>query len=163
MKTKELSQLMEWAVWAHLDSQKNIELVLLKGHLMLEVMVNSALSSHFKQGSASDLGLSFHKKVELLERFRAKGDPMFSKVKQAIFQVNRIRNRLAHNWQFESQEELSTWAESVLAEFPCEKFTRFTFRTRIVHAFATLAREVSELHNPSSVTNELERIEKPTI
>jgi len=40
MKTKELSQLMEWAVWAHLDSQKNIELVLLKGHMMLEVMVN---------------------------------------------------------------------------------------------------------------------------
>lgn len=154
MSAKELTQLMEWAVWAHLDSQKNVELVLLKGHLMLEVMVNAVLSSHFKHGAASDLGLSFHKKVELLGHFQAKGDPEFDKIKQAIFQVNRIRNRLAHNWKFEGQDELKQWAETVLATFPCVKSTRFTFRTKIVHAFAALARAVGELNNFSTAAED---------
>ncbi len=150
MRTKEISQLMEWAVWANLDSQKNIELVLLKGHLLLEAMVNSALSSHFRHGAASGLGLSFHKKVELLELFQAKGDPAFAKAKQAILKVNRMRNKLAHNWEFDGHEELGRWAESVLAEFPFEKSTRFTFRTRIVHAFAALARVVIEMQKATT-------------
>jgi hypothetical protein len=40
--------------------------------------------------------------------------------------------------------EFKDWAAFVLNEFPIQKNTRFTFRTKIVHAFAALYRIVLE-------------------
>jgi hypothetical protein len=36
-----LKKVLEWAVWANLDEHKNAELLLLKGHLILEVFMDS--------------------------------------------------------------------------------------------------------------------------
>lgn len=40
---KEMDFLIEWGVWANLDSEKDIELILLKGHLLLENVLEIVL------------------------------------------------------------------------------------------------------------------------
>lgn len=43
MSLTDLSKVIEWAVGVHLDRIKSIELILLKGHLMLEVAIDRSL------------------------------------------------------------------------------------------------------------------------
>lgn len=122
-------ELLEWAVWANLNRQKNVELVLLKGHLYLEAALSTVIL---------DKNLSFYGKVNRFNnRYKNK------KVSSLLLELNSIRNELAHNYNFSEEESgLSEWASKVLTRFEPIYFTRRTYRTKIVHAFSVLSKEI---------------------
>lgn len=45
-----LPKLIHAAVWIHLTEEKNIELILLKGHLLLESVIENSIQSLLKRG-----------------------------------------------------------------------------------------------------------------
>lgn len=141
-----LIKLIEWAVWVNLDKKNDIELILLKGHLLLETVITSLLKNYMiKDSSIDSLGLTFYKKLELLMLLTKKQTNELKKVKKYIIEINQLRNKLAHKYDFEvHHEEFVSWATNVLKDFPFVKFTKFTFRTKIVHAFATLTKCICE-------------------
>jgi hypothetical protein len=53
---------------------------------------------------------------------------------------------LAHDLSFEHEDsKLQTWADDVLEKFPVKKMSRYTYRTKIAHAFAALGRKIYEI------------------
>lgn len=124
--------IFEWAVWSALDRHRNIELILLKGHLMLESMIESKLDEH---GCMNSRKFSFYKKCVLLEEFEINGELI-----NALLEINRLRNHLAHNYVFDQHEEsLVNWAKQIHLKFPSTKFTKYTKRTEIIQAFSALS------------------------
>lgn len=64
----------------------------------------------------------------------------------ALKKLNKLRNYLAHDYKFNLHNgELELWAKEILQNLNGEKYTRFTFRTKIVHDFSTLAINILEL------------------
>ncbi|MBI1349464.1 hypothetical protein GC163_24630 [bacterium] len=87
------------ALFDHLESyvrsKDDVELILLKGHLVLEQALNQMLLVHFKNcQDIAELNLTFSKKLDLLQALR--GNDHLSGEFNLIREVNRIRNRLAH-------------------------------------------------------------------
>jgi len=129
MADREIQALTNWAVWAHLDNYTEVELIILKGHLLIERVLSSETSSE---------QISFHGKVT---RYRSMGGN--PKIADFLQELNNIRNQLAHEWPFyEGRDAIAGWALSVLDSFNPIYYTRRTYRTRIVHAFSTLAYEL---------------------
>lgn len=123
-------ELIEWAIWGHLDREKNVELVLLKGHLHLDKILNIVVK---------DEQLSFYGKTKKYLNLGGQ-----EKVGKYLFEVNSIRNELAHEHKFSvSESGLNDWAKNILNDFETTYFTRRTYRTKIVHAFSTLAKEIA--------------------
>jgi hypothetical protein len=59
--------------------------------------------------------------------------------------LNKIRNNFAHDWQFSLKGSgLDVWMDEVLAHFPVVKVAKYTYRTKLVHAFAALARALMD-------------------
>jgi hypothetical protein len=139
------SEIIEYASWSYLEEHDDPELVLLKGHLLLEVVLDAAVAS-FAPGQCKGFSdLSFHRKLERLTVLRTDAEPRFLRAMELLIHLNRLRNRLAHQLMFQGgQHDLSEWSENVLKEFPPTKHSKYTFRTKIVHAFATLARVIHE-------------------
>ena len=139
-------EILEWAVWANLDRHKDVELALLKGHLIIEVLVNGAIDKHLSKGQhISSLNLQFAKKIHLLYLLSKDSSPKAKDAHDLLLRLNAIRNKLAHDFEFEHEDSnLAQWAEEVLAKLPVNKMTRYTYRTRIAHAFAALGRELYE-------------------
>jgi hypothetical protein len=136
-----LRKVLEWAVWANLDEIANSELLLLKGHLMLEVFMDSFLST---AESDSNKNASFYRKVELISESIG-GTEKGCHIVHLLSSLNKIRNKFAHEWRFSlSTSGIDMWADEVLATFPVVKATKYTYRTKLVHAFAALARAVME-------------------
>lgn len=133
-----LPQIFAWAVSTHLDDYKSTELVLLKGHLLLEVAIENAI--HLLSGGNEKYGgLSFHKKLLMLNRIQACGTPDIAKAIEHLHALNRIRNRLAHEFRFVGgNEALDKWTGAVLADFPGVKTQRHPFRTKLIQAFSAL-------------------------
>lgn len=135
-----LAKVLEWSVWANLDSCENLELTLLKGHLILELIMDSILSS--KNASYSEL--SFFRKVKVIkgEFENASNKPIF----HYLLELNNLRNKLAHEYNFKVESgELQRWADSVLSTNMGMKYTKFTYRTKIVHGFSSLAYSLASL------------------
>ena len=66
MKNK-IDPLVEWAVWGHLDSKTDLELLLLKGHLLLEVILDTTL----ERNNIKDYNnYSFYRKLILIFIFQ---------------------------------------------------------------------------------------------
>jgi hypothetical protein len=60
--------------------------------------------------------------------------------------LNQLRNKLAHECQFDILNgELESWSLFVLENFEGIKFTKYTYRTKIVHAFSILTKNILEL------------------
>lgn len=55
--------LVEWAVWGRLNSKTDLELILLKGHLLIEQILDGKLNRY---GIMSRKSLSFYSKVLVL-------------------------------------------------------------------------------------------------
>ncbi|MCH8512314.1 MAG: hypothetical protein LAT83_11770 [Kiritimatiellae bacterium] len=147
LMNENLRKVLEWAVWANLDEHKNAELILLKGHLILEIVMDSFLNT---EDSVSNKHASFHKKVMLVSE-EIDGSDQGYKVVESLFGLNKIRNQFAHEWQFSVESSgLDMWRDEVLALFPVIRFTRYTFRTKLVHAFAALARALMECEKNSN-------------
>ncbi|MBE0506641.1 MAG: hypothetical protein IBX50_07965 [Marinospirillum sp.] len=136
-----LKKVLEWAVWFNLEKHKNAELLLLKGHLILEVFMDSFLSM---AGYGSNKDASFHKKVKLISDVMDETDQGY-KIVRSLFFLNKIRNKLAHEWQFSLVESgLNVWVDEALANFPVVKVAKYNYRTKLIHAFAALARALME-------------------
>lgn len=141
-----LKKVLEWAVWSNLDEHKNAELLLLKGHLILEVFMDGFLSTM----EPSNKDASFYKKVKLISEVIDDTDQNY-KIIKSLFSLNKIRNNFAHNWQFSLEVSgINGWVDEVLVNFPVVKVSKYTYRTKLVHAFAALARALMECEKSSN-------------
>lgn len=140
--TEDYGKVLEWSVWASLDKHKDAELVLLKGHLILEVFIDNFLKNNTSENINK---LSFYGKVKKLEKICSTVG-FESRLVEYLFELNAIRNKFAHEWQFSTKSSgMDIWAKNVLSRVSATKYTRFTPRTKIVHSFSALASELIEL------------------
>ncbi len=148
------NEIIVFSIWSNLDKQKEIDLIILKGHLILEILVGVCISKYLSEGEdIESLNLTFYKKVNLL-KLLSKNE--FNDIDKAILylkQINTIRNKLAHSFKFDEKKSgIDKWASEVLKEFPVTKFSRFTYKSKIVHAFSALGRIIFE----NSLVDDLE-------
>nr|VFK43706.1 MAG: hypothetical protein BECKSD772F_GA0070984_11549 [Candidatus Kentron sp. SD]VFK49022.1 MAG: hypothetical protein BECKSD772E_GA0070983_115410 [Candidatus Kentron sp. SD] len=143
---KNLAKIMEWAVWANLDKQKDVELIILKGHLIIEVIMDNVL---FENDVEKRSELSFHRKVEKLSHISTCASGPIREAVHYLIALNKIRNRLAHEFTFSIDNSgIEDWATDVLLALEGMKFSKFTYRTKIVHAFSALAKALTEIRPP---------------
>lgn len=139
----ELDPLVELAVWGILEREKDLELILLKGHLLLENVVNIVLERCKIKGYKN---FSFHRKVLVLEKIEFEDYESQKLVVSALKQLNKLRNKLAHEYSFKVENgELESWSLSILEKLKGTKYSKFTFRTKIVHSFSILAINILKL------------------
>lgn len=138
-----INPLFEWAVWGHLESERNIELILLKGHLLLEM----TLDFFFKHNNIENCNdYLFNRKIICFEN-----SDITDKSKQIIITnslkiINKLRNKLAHEFQFDlTSGELEKWSSEILNNLQGMKWSKYTSRTRIVHSFSILSRNILDL------------------
>jgi hypothetical protein len=132
-------KILEWAIWANLDKHKNIELLLLKGHLVLEIVLDNFLK---KNTSLNIERMSFYGKLKEIETIYNSTSHESGFV-ELLFKLNVIRNKFAHEWQFSIESSgIESWANEVVSKLPAQKYTRFTERTKLVHSFSALANEI---------------------
>ena len=121
--------LIQWSTYCHLDDHKDAQLILLKGHLLLEI---------FLSGAINDKQLSFFGKIN---KFESLFNSSF--ITNALLELNKMRNELAHTWNFSAEESgLYEWSDRILNNIEYEAEFRRTPRTKIVHAIAALAGEI---------------------
>ncbi len=140
----DINMLAEWAVWGHLADKKDLETVLLKGHLLLEPVLNTALS---RGGITDCINFSFYRKVSLLKTINSNDRKKQEAISILLEELNLLRNKLAHEALFDvnDNDELKSWSEKVLSQFEGEKFSKYTYRTRIIHSFSTIAKSILEI------------------
>lgn len=133
--------LIDWAVWSNLDRYRETELILLKGHLLLEVMLSECLRTRLLLTEQQIKKLSFHEKLKALAAVieRNKG---LTQALEFSEQLNRLRNRLAHEPFPKLETDLAIWSDQALHVFLKSKHQRYTPRTRITQAISALARSV---------------------
>lgn len=137
---------VELAVWSHLDKKTDLEMILLKGHLLLEIVLDTALC---RINIKDCENFSFYKKVDLLEKYHSDPDERGSFVFSSLKKINRLRNKLAHEVHFDiANGELDTWALEITENLEGEKFSKYTSRTKVVHAFSTLSGNILKLYDP---------------
>lgn len=141
------SKVLEWAVWANLDRYTDAELLLLKGHLILEVFIDRFLE---EEDFGKYRNISFHKKVTLISEVLSEA-AFGLEITDALFSLNKIRNKFAHKWKFSLDlSGIDDWANEVLARFPVIKHTKYTYRTKLVHAFVALSSALMACKNGSN-------------
>lgn len=138
-----INSLFEWAVWGHLDSINNLELILLKGHLILEVVIESFLK---KNNIADCQNYSFYKKVLAMDAIKIENKEKMDFIVTSLKEINKLRNNVAHEFFLGIKNgEFEDWSSVVLKNLKGKKFTKHTFRTKIVHSFSVLSINILEL------------------
>jgi hypothetical protein len=139
----DLDIIAEWAVWGSLDDKRDLEIILLKGHLLLEMILGLILS---RNGFYNCNDYSFYRKIGLLSTLNAIEKDNLAKVIIALTEINTLRNKLAHEVLFQVDDSsFSNWAIEVLSNFKGTKYTKYTRRTKIIHAFSILSKEILEI------------------
>jgi len=134
--SEKLDFFYEWAVWAHLSSKIELELILLKGHLMLETMLEVTLR---KNNIKPDKNYSFYRKLTLLGNLTIE-NPNKELIVDSLTKINLMRNKVAHEFFYsEVDSELEEWSKNIHDNLKGVKFSKYTYRTKIVHAFSILA------------------------
>lgn len=142
MKDK-IDILVEWAVWGNLDSKTDLELILLKGHLLLETILQVTLN---RNGIKNCENFSFFRKIQLFKEIEFSDRKKSDFIALSLFDLNKMRNELAPNFHFEIENgELELWALTIRNNLKGKKFTKYTFRTKIVHSFSIISRNILEL------------------
>jgi len=138
-----IDPLVEWAVWGHLDSKTDLELILLKGHLLIEMVIDTALGRCAKQNYKN---YSFYKKILVLEKVDFKENPKIGLIISSLKVLNNLRNKLAHEFHSDiNNGEFEQWASKILENMDGVKFSKYTYRTKIVHSFSVLAINILKL------------------
>ncbi|WP_303747724.1 hypothetical protein [Stenotrophomonas pigmentata] len=135
--------LIDWAVWSKLDRYRDIELILLKGHLLLEVMLSEVLRTRLSLTDPQIRKLSFRQKINELAML-AEDDHGLMEALDFLAGLNKLRNRLAHEPFPTIENDLAAWSGQVLHVFLKNKHQQFTARTRITQAMSALAGWVYE-------------------
>ena len=138
-----LDKLAELSIYFNLLSHTDLELIILKGHLSLEIILDSVLEERNIKNLEN---YSFHRKVNTLGKLEVKNTTKRDLVVSFLKEINTIRNKLAHEFDFDiNKEGLESWALNVLGNLKGQKFTRYTFKTKIVHSFSVLSKNMLEL------------------
>ncbi|MFC1224560.1 hypothetical protein ACFE6N_12170 [Pedobacter sp. BG31] len=139
-----IDPLVEWAVWGHLDSKNDLELLLLKGHLLIEIILQTVLK---RNNITESENYSFHRKIVALERITVVDNEENKRlIIQYLKSINRIRNKIAHDFHFDiNNGEFEKWASDILNNLQGTKYTKYTYRTRLVHSFSILSKNILEL------------------
>jgi len=139
----EIDFLTEWAVWAHLDSTPDLEKILLKGHLLLEIILDTTLG---RNNLKNFTNYSFHKKITIIEKIDFDSSPQRDLIVSSLKEINQLRNRFAHEFNFDIKDgRFELWATNIIMNFEGTKFTKYTFRTKAVHSFSTLSKNLLDL------------------
>ncbi len=142
---KKIDPLVEWAVWGHLDSKTDLELILLKGHLLLEKVLDILLE---RNNIKNYENFSFYRKISVLNKINFDNNKNKKIVISSLTELNKLRNKLAHELLFDIRNgELGSWSSNILESLDGTKYTRFTFRTKIVHSFSVLSINILNLTN----------------
>jgi len=96
----------------NLESLEDVELILLKGHLVIEQLLTEMLELELKEPQRlKSIKPMFYKKLEMY--LAISGNSVLSKgLEKTLKELNSLRNKLAHNLKhpdFESQ--LTTWVQ----------------------------------------------------
>ncbi len=129
---------LEDTVTIGLKKYNEMEMILLKGHLVLEQLLNQLIYAHQLDGKHVDsMRLMFGKNLELvmvLDRRLLKDEYPHLK------EINRIRNKVAHELFFDKyHDDLKKWASDVLGYTPKTINTKKTYKNHVVKAFSWLA------------------------
>ncbi|EGU47244.1 hypothetical protein VIOR3934_02707 [Vibrio orientalis CIP 102891 = ATCC 33934] len=121
-------------------NQSEIELVLLKGHLILEQAINQHLLRYIDHEKNLDsLSLMFAKKVDLLNALEGSKPNVWQEYTPYIKRINKIRNKLAHQLNFDDyHDELKSWACDVIGYTPKTLNSHTTYRNTVAKAFCFL-------------------------
>jgi len=140
-----IDPLIEWAVWGHLNSKKDLELILLKGHLLLEIILDTVLK---RSNIIECEGYSFHRKIIALQQITTNNELKRNFTISSLITINRLRNKIAHEYHFDIKNgEFELWSSNILNNLIGTKFTKFTHRTKLVHSFSALSKNLLELIN----------------
>jgi 23S rRNA maturation-related 3'-5' exoribonuclease YhaM len=110
-------------------------------------LIENVLEISLIRNGISDIEmLSFYKKIIEFEKIKHSDPNKKIKIIRSLKTINKLRNRLAHEYNFKIENgELAAWSKFILTELKGEKFTKFTHRTMVIHAFSTLAINIIEL------------------
>ena len=129
---------LEHAVTIALKDYDEMEMILLKGHLILEQMLNHLLVAYgVDEKRLTRIDLMFAKTLELAV---AMSGQVIEELYPHLKEINRIRNKLAHELFFEKYHvDLKKWASSVLGYSPKTINTKRTYKNHVIKALAFLA------------------------
>lgn len=148
---KELEPIIEFAVWSRLDSKTDVEMILLKGHLLIEVVMDMIFD---RNDIKNYKNYSFYKKISLLKTVDFKDEQKKEIIISVLEIINNWRNKLAHELDFEiTTQEFENLALKILANLQGHKFSKYTFRTKIVHSFSVLSINLWRLTDKNSGGN----------
>ena len=140
-----LDILAEWLVWGSLEKKKDLESILLKGHLLIEMIIDRVLS---KNGVEKYEDFSFFRKIKLLETLEVVNNEKLRLVIPFLENINLLRNKLAHEVLFDiNNGDFEKWSSDILDKFEGVKFSKYTYRTKIVHSFSILSRAILDINN----------------
>ena len=141
----QIDPFIEWIVWAHLDSQNDLELILLKGHLLLESVIDITLS---RNKISNQKNYSFYRKIKELGKIEFSDSERKKNIILFLSELNKLRNKLAHDFEFEIKNgDLELLATKILNNLKGRKFAKYTYRIKIVHSFSVLAKNILEINN----------------
>ena len=121
------SPIVEYVVWSRLDNHRSTELILLKGHLLVELFLNERINSISSGEKMVAEEYSFFRKLKYLEKKVASEGEVQLAVLRLAGELNSLRNRLAHEVLFlNGESELADWSERVLEVLPSTKVQRST-------------------------------------
>ncbi len=137
-----LKPLIEYAVWVNLDRKKDLELILLKGHLILERILDSILEVNNLKNINN---FSFHSKIRAYEKIEFVNSNKKDFIVNSLLTLNKIRNRLAHDFDYKIDNgEFEQWSKEILINLKGEKFSKYTYRTKIIHSFSIISKNILE-------------------
>lgn len=140
---KGIDFLTEWAVWGNLSSQKDLESILLKGHLYIEVVLEVVLKRN--ELKISD-NFSFYRKISEFKKLKFIDDGKSKLITSLLEEINMLRNKLAHEFQFDiNGGEFDRLAQKIFENLEGTKFSNYTRKTRIVQSFSILTKNLLEL------------------
>jgi len=147
-----LDIITEWVVWANLEKKKDLESILLKGHLLIEITIDRVLSKN-KVEKHEDF--SFYRKVKLLKNIKVINNDKLECVIPFLENINSIRNKLAHEALFDiNNGEFEKWSFDVLDKFKGTKFSKYTYRTKIVHSFSIISKNLLDIMDSEEYQNQ---------
>jgi hypothetical protein len=131
-------QVLEHAVTVNLRDHNDMETILLKGHLVLEQLLNQILIAQgFDIKRIESMRLMYGKTLELVMALHSN---LLENEYQHLKKINKIRNSIAHKLFPDNYElELKEWSCEVLAHTPKTMSTRKTYKSHVIKAFSFLA------------------------
>jgi hypothetical protein len=124
----------------HLKTTDEIDLVVLRGHLILEQCLNALLARWIEPERLPKLNLMFAKKLDLYSALQEPRGQHCAEEIAHLRELNRIRNKLAHQLPSKPghHADVKKWACSVVGYTPKTINRRVTYRRIVLKAFYLL-------------------------